>query len=162
AWRRIEPAILRGMFTPFPQVRAALQLALEPRALSLLRAPRDPMERRLREGNALHTDAAPWSAAGRFFGLALTMLGRTQGYPCVAGGSGVITRLLVERAVSRGVELRLGSSVERLPSARRAVIGAVSVWELASLLGRRARVRPDPATLKVDWTLDGPVPWSAE
>ena len=160
-WRRIEPAVLRGMLTPFPQVRAALQLALEPSALSLLR-PRDSMERRLREGNALHTDAPPTSAAGRFFGLVLTMLGRTQGYPCVAGGSGVITRLLAERAVSRGVELRVGSRVDTLPAARRAVIGAVSVWELASLLGRRSRVRPDPATLKVDWTLDGPVPWSAE
>jgi phytoene dehydrogenase-like protein len=159
-WRRIEPAVLRGMVTPFPQVRAALQLALEPRALTLL-APRDPLEQRLREGNALHTDAAPRSVAGRFFGLVLTMLGRTHGYPCVAGGSGELTRLLVERALARGVELRLGSRVDRLPAARRAVIGAVSVWELAALVGRQSLVRPDPATLKVDWTLDGPVPWAA-
>jgi phytoene dehydrogenase-like protein len=161
AWRRIEPVLLRGMTTPFPQVRAALMLALEPGALSLLRA-RDELERRLREGNALHTDAPPWSVAGRLFGLVLTMLGRTQGYPCLSGGSGVLTRLLVERALARGVELRLGSRLDRLPAARRAVIGAGSVWELATLLGRHARVRPDPATLKVDWTLDGPVPWSAE
>jgi phytoene dehydrogenase-like protein len=160
AWQRIEPAVLRGMTTPFPQVRAALQLALEPGALSLFRV-RDPLERRLREGNALHTDAPPSSATGRFFGLVLTMLGRAHGYPCVAGGSGVLTRQLVDRALARGVELRLGSRVDRLPTARRAVIGAVSVWELAAIVGRTSRVRPDPATLKVDWTLDGPVPWSA-
>jgi phytoene dehydrogenase-like protein len=160
-WRRVEPAVLRGMTTPFPQVRAALQLALEPGALALLRS-RDGMEWRLREGNALHTDAAPRSAAGRFFGLVLTMLGRTHGYPCVAGGSGVLTQRLVDRAIARGVELRLGSRVDRLPAARRAVIGAIPVWQLASLVGRASRVRPDPATLKVDWTLDGPVPWRAE
>src|SRR5881397_1496327 len=34
-WRRLEPAVLRGLVTPFPQVRAALQLALEAPALSL-------------------------------------------------------------------------------------------------------------------------------
>jgi len=162
AWRRIEPAVLRGMTTPFPQVRAALQLALEPGALALLVPPRDRLEARVREGNALHTDAPPRSVAGRFFGLVLTMLGRTRGYPCVGGGSGVLTQQLVERALARGVELRLGSRLDRLPAARRAVIGAVSVWELGSIVGRTSRVRPDPATLKVDWTLDGPVPWSAE
>jgi phytoene dehydrogenase-like protein len=89
----------------------------------------------------------------------LTELGRRYGFPCVAGGSGTITRLLVERALDRGVELRLGERVDRLPSARRAVLAAVDVWELARLTAGAARVEPDPATLKLDWTLDGPVPW---
>ncbi|HEX3805578.1 MAG TPA: NAD(P)/FAD-dependent oxidoreductase [Gaiellaceae bacterium] len=161
AWQRIEAAVLRGMTTPFPQLRAALELLRAPEAVSLWR-PDGVLEARLREGNALHTDATPGSVAGRAFGLILTMVGRTHGYPCIAGGSGELTRQLVERAIGRGVELRLGSRVKRIPSARRAVIGAVPVWELAGLLGRRSRVRRDPATLKVDWTLDGPVPWSAE
>ncbi len=160
-WRRVEPAVLRALVTPFPQVRAALQLALEPAAARLLALPGDPLQRRLVLGNALHTDAPPRSLAGRAFGVALTMFGRRYGFPCVEGGSGTITRLLVERALDRGVELRLGERVERLPAARRAVIGSVSVWRLARLLGRQARVIPDPATLKVDWTLDGPIPWSA-
>jgi phytoene dehydrogenase-like protein len=161
-WRRMEPAILRGLVTPFPQVRAALQLVLAPDALALLRRPRDPLAARLREGNALHTDAPPWGPAGRFFGLALTELGRRHGFPCVEGGSGRITELLVERAQARGVELRLGERVDRLPSAKRAVIAAIDVWEVARLTGRRARVKRDPATVKLDWTLDGPVPWAAE
>jgi phytoene dehydrogenase-like protein len=160
-WQRVEPAILRGLTTPFPQVRAGLQLALEPQALDLLRRPEDPLERRLIDGNAQHTDAPPDSLAGRAFGVLLTMFGRRYGYPCVEGGAGVITRALVERAEARGVEIRCGSRVDRLPAAGRAVIGAVSVWELARLLGRASRVLPDPATLKLDWTLDGPVPWSA-
>jgi phytoene dehydrogenase-like protein len=161
-WERIEPAVLTGLTTPFPQVRSGLALSLEPAALALLRLPSDELERRIVVGNALHTDAPPTSLAGRAFGVALTMFGRRYGYPCIAGGAGTLTRLLVERAEDRGVEIRCGSRIDRLPSARRAVIGAVTVWELARLLGRRARVEPDPATLKVDWTLDGPVPWSAE
>jgi phytoene dehydrogenase-like protein len=149
-WQRVEPAILRGLTTPFPQVRAGLQLALEPQALDLLRRPEDPLERRLIDGNAQHTDAPPDSLAGRAFGVLLTMFGRRYGYPCVEGGAGVITRALVERAEARGVEIRCGSRVDRLPAAGRAVIGAVSVWELARLLGRASRVLPDPATLKLD------------
>jgi len=161
-WLRIEPAILRGLVTPFPQVRAAAGLAREPRAARLLRRPADPLEARLREGNALHSDARPWGPAGRAFGLILTMLGRTHGFPCVAGGSGTIARVLADRAVARGVELRLGERVDRIPAARRAVIVATDVWEFGRITGRRIRVEPDPATVKLDWTLDRPIPWSAE
>ena len=160
-WERIEPALLQAMTTPFPQVRAGLQLALEPGALRLLLLPQDELERRIVVGNALHTDAPPRSLAGRGFGAVLTRLGRRHGYPCVAGGAGTITKQLVERAESHGVEIVCNSRVQRLPAARRAVIAAVSVWELAALTGRRSSVAPDPATLKVDWTLDGPVPWTA-
>jgi phytoene dehydrogenase-like protein len=161
-WRRIEPALLRGLVTPFPQVRAAVQLAGEARALTLFRRPRDPLAARLREGNALHTDCPPWSLAGRVFGVMLAELGRRYGFPCVAGGSGTITRLLVERALARGVELRLGERVDRVPPARRAVLAAIDVWELARITGRTAHVERDPPTTKVDWTLDGPIPWTAE
>jgi phytoene dehydrogenase-like protein len=160
-WRRIEPAVLRAMTTPFPQVRAGMQLALEPAAIRLLAFPADPLERRIRIGNALHTDALPTSLTGRVFGMLLTNFARGYGYPCVEGGAGAITQALVERAVARGVEIRFGSRVEHVPAARRAVIGAISVWDLAALLGRESRVVPDPATLKLDWTLDGPVPWAA-
>jgi len=122
-WRRLEPAILRALVTPFPQARAGVQLALEAGALGLLRRPRDPLAARLREGNALHTDAPPWGPVGRFFGLALTELGRRHGFPCVEGGSGRLTQLLVDRGRARGVELRLSSrgsrDVRRAPGATR-------------------------------------------
>ena len=125
-----------------------------------MRRPRDPLARRLLLGNALHTDVPPGSLAGHAFGLLLTCFGQTQGYPCVAGGSGRIVELLAERARSRGVELRLGERVDRVPTARHAVLFAVDVWELGRITGRSARVAPDPATTKVDWTLDAPVPWT--
>jgi phytoene dehydrogenase-like protein len=35
------------------------------------------------------------------------------------------------------------------------------VWELGRITGRSVRVEPAPATVKVDWTLAGPVPGGA-
>ena len=161
-WRSVEPAVLRGLVTPFPQLRSALVLALAPAAVTLLRLPEDELQQRILIGNALHTDLPPTSLRGRAFGVALTMLGRRYGFPCVEGGAGTITRLLVERARVRGVEIECGVRVARLPRARRAVIAAVDAWELGRLLGRPSALPPDPAVVKVGWTLDGPVPWASE
>jgi len=156
-WDRLEPAVLRGMTTPFPQMRATLQ------ALPALRPVRvrGELQRRLVLGNALHSDLPPHSLPGRAFGLMLTAFAQRHGYPCVEGGAGRITEALLERARERGVEIRLGERVDRLPHARRAVLAAVDVWELGRILGHSFGIKPDPATVKVDWTLDGPVPWSA-
>jgi phytoene dehydrogenase-like protein len=162
-WVRAEPALLRGMFTPFPQVRSAVQLALEPGALRLL-APglRGELARRLIMGNALHTDVPPRSVGGRAFGLLLSAFGQRYGFPCVEGGAGRIVEALIDRAQARGVELRTGERVDRIPEARRAVIAAIDIWELGRITGRPAQVEPDPSTVKVDWTLDGPIPWLSE
>jgi len=160
-WERIEPALLRGLATPFPQVRSALMLALEPGAAKLRLRP-DRLADRLLLGNALHTDVPPRSVLGRAFGLLLTAFGQRYGFPCVEGGSGRLTELLVDRAGARGVEVRLGERLDRLPTARHAVLAAIDTWELARITGRRSRVERDPATVKLDWTLDGPVPWTSE
>jgi phytoene dehydrogenase-like protein len=161
AWARVEPAVLRGMTTPFPQVRAAAGLLAGLPALLRVRL-EDELRRRIVLGNALHSDLPPHSPAGRLFGLMLTGFALRRGYPCVEGGSGRITDALVARAVERGVEVRCCERVTALPHARRAVIAAVDIWELGRILGRPSRVPPDPATVKIDWTLDGPVPWAAE
>jgi len=160
-WERIEPALLRGLATPFPQVRSALMLALEPGAAKLRLRP-DRLADRLLLGNALHTDVPPRSLLGRAFALLLTAFGQRYGFPCVEGGSGRLTELLVDRAGARGVEVRLGERLDRLPTARHAVLAAIDTWELARITGRRSRVERDPATVKLDWTLDGPVPWTSE
>jgi phytoene dehydrogenase-like protein len=162
AWARIEPALLRGLVTPFPQIRSGLMLALEPSALRILRLRTEGLADRLLLGNSLHTDIPPRTLLGRAFGLLLTAFGQRYGFPCVEGGAGTIARLLVDRAEALGVELAVGERVERLPTARHAVIAACDVWELGRLTGRPARVEPDPATMKVDWTLDGPIPWTSE
>jgi phytoene dehydrogenase-like protein len=129
-------------------------------------------------GNALHTDLTPESAFGGFFGLLLTALGQRYGFPFPEGGAGSLAAALVNRAEAGGVETNRSAPVERILVHRgraigvvvggaevraRHVLAAVSVWELDRLLGREtaATVEPDPAVVKVDWTLEGPVPWAA-
>ncbi|MGX1494424.1 phytoene desaturase family protein [Streptomyces tendae] len=141
-------------------------------------------------GNALHADLAPESAGSGGFGWLMTMLGQTYGFPVPAGGSGALTDALVRRLRSLGGEVRCGQRIERVVvrggravgvrtaagdtvAARRAVLADLSVPALygdlvepehlpAQLLDDLRRFQWDFATFKVDWALDGPVPWQAE
>jgi phytoene dehydrogenase-like protein len=192
-WARIEPAVLRGLATPMPPVRAgaSLLVRLGPRGLvELARMALLPVRRFAEErfsgegaalllaGNALHADLTPESALGGFFGLVLAALGQRHGFPFPAGGAGSIADALVARADAGGVTIVRRAAVDGIlvhhgrvvgvhtggedVHARR-VLAAVSVWELDRLLARRPRrpVEPDPAVVKVDWTLEGTVPWSS-
>jgi phytoene dehydrogenase-like protein len=78
-----------------------------------------------------------------------------------------VTSGVVRRGAAAGVRLADGTEI----GARRAVLADVDAVALyLSLLPREAvpagvladirRFDRDPATVKVDWTLDGPVPWS--
>ncbi|MFJ5727106.1 phytoene desaturase family protein [Streptomyces paradoxus] len=146
--------------------------------------------RLLLAGNALHADLAPESAGSGGFGWLMTMLGQTYGFPVPVGGSGALTSALVRRLETRGGRVRCGQRVEHVVvrggravgvrtaggdavPARRAVLADVSVPALygelldpahlpAQLLDDLRRFQWDFATFKVDWALDGPVPWQAE
>ncbi|MFE4580063.1 phytoene desaturase family protein [Streptomyces chartreusis] len=146
--------------------------------------------RLLLAGNALHADLAPESAGSGGFGWLMAMLGQTYGFPVPVGGSGALTQALTQRLRTRGGQVRCGQRVERIVvrggravgvrtatgdtvPARRAVLADVSVPALydelldpehvpAQLLADLRRFQWDFATFKVDWALDGPVPWQAE
>ncbi|MFI9155565.1 phytoene desaturase family protein [Streptomyces sp. NPDC053367] len=146
--------------------------------------------RLLLAGNALHADLAPESAGSGGFGLLMAMLGQTYGFPVPAGGAGALTQALAHRLRSRGGRIDCGTRVERIVvregravavrtagqetvRARRAVLADVSVPALygelvpaehlpAQLMDDLRRFQWDFATFKVDWALDGPVPWQAE
>ncbi|PNG21827.1 phytoene desaturase family protein [Streptomyces cahuitamycinicus] len=146
--------------------------------------------RLLLAGNALHADLAPETAGSGGFGWLMAMLGQTYGFPVPAGGSGALTSALVRRLESRGGRVRCGQRVERIVvgggralgvrtasgdavRARRAVLADVSVPLLygelvepehlpAQLLDDLRRFQWDFATFKVDWALDGPVPWQTD
>ncbi|MFD7770673.1 phytoene desaturase family protein [Streptomyces sp. NPDC059787] len=141
-------------------------------------------------GNALHADLAPEAAGSGGFGWLMSMLGQTYGFPVPAGGAGALTEALVRRLESRGGVLRCGRRVERILvrdgratgvrtadgetfAAGRAVLADVAVPALyrellgpedvpAQMLDDLRRFQWDFATFKVDWALDGPVPWSCE
>ncbi|MFG3014065.1 phytoene desaturase family protein [Streptomyces cinerochromogenes] len=146
--------------------------------------------RLLLAGNALHADLAPESAGSGGFGWLMSMLGQTYGFPVPVGGSGALTEALVRRLSRRGGVVRCGERVQRVVidgsravgvrtaagetvPARRAVLADVAVPALyrelvgrehlpAQLLTDLRHFQWDFATFKVDWALDGPVPWQAE
>ncbi|MFJ9963125.1 phytoene desaturase family protein [Streptomyces avermitilis] len=146
--------------------------------------------RLLLAGNALHADLAPEAAGSGGFGWLMSMLGQTYGFPVPVGGSGALTAALTQRLHKHGgvlrcrervseVVVRQGRAVavrtaegETVP-ARRAVLADVSVPALygtlvdsahlpAQVLADLRRFQWDFATFKVDWALDGPVPWQAD
>ena len=143
---------------------------------------------RLIAGSAMHTDLLPESAGGGFFGWFLTALGQTVGFPCARGGASSLTDALVRRLESKGGRVTCGVRVTEIVveegrasgvrstggdvRASKAVLADVHAVPLyLELLPRQAvpnrvlrgivHFDHDPATFKIDWTLDGPLPWSA-
>ncbi|HWG94787.1 MAG TPA: NAD(P)/FAD-dependent oxidoreductase, partial [Mycobacteriales bacterium] len=141
-------------------------------------------------GNALHSDLAPEAAGSGLYGWLLAMLGQAVGFPVPVGGSGQLTAALVRRLESRGGAVHCGRRVDAVVvrggraagvrtadgeevRARRAVLADVDAPTLyrrlldpahvpAALLRDLDRFDWDWGTVKVDWVLDGGVPWTAE
>ena len=141
-------------------------------------------------GLALHTDLAPDGAVSSIFGWLLAGLGQQVGFPVPEGGSGRLTGAMVDRLVARGGQVVCNTRVTKVVvrhgravavviadgdeiGARRAVVADVGAPALyrdlvgpehlpARVLDDVARFQYDNSTVKVDWALDGPIPWSAE
>jgi phytoene dehydrogenase-like protein len=113
---------------------------------------------------------APLTSA---FGLLLTALGHGAGWPVVEGGSAAITRGLANELRRLGGVVHTDgwiTSLGDLPPARAVLLDtsprsfvALAGAQLSRRAGRPwARFRPGWGTCKVDWALDGPVPWRAD
>jgi phytoene dehydrogenase-like protein len=114
--------------------------------------------------------SAPLSGA---FGLLFTMLAHSLGWPVVEGGSARVVDALMAELESLDGRIITGQWVRRLhdlPPARATVLD-VTPRQLIELAGDRlpvryrrglAHFRYGPGVCKVDWALDGPVPWQAE
>ncbi|MBI4639575.1 MAG: NAD(P)/FAD-dependent oxidoreductase [Candidatus Tectomicrobia bacterium] len=106
------------------------------------------------------------------FGLLLGMLGHSVGWPLPRGGSQKIADAMVSYLKSLGGEIvtkRRVESVEELPPAR-AILFDVTPRQLLRIVGHRLpdgyrrkleNYRYGPGSFKVDWALDGPIPWKA-
>lgn len=140
-------------------------------------------------GNAMHADIPPDAAGSGLYGWLLSMLGQDVGYPVPVGGAGrladalvsrvnaggglvrtaqPVTRVLVERGRAAGV-VTAGGAVVR---ARHAVLADVAAPALYRSLLEGVALPPrlqrdldrfewDAATFKLNWALDGPIPWTA-
>lgn len=105
--------------------------------------------------------------------LVLMAAGHARGWPVAAGGAGRLTDALVGLLESRGGRVETDHrvrSLDDLPPAR-AVLLDLTPRQVVAVAGDRlpgsyARTLEDwkygPGAFKVDWALDGPVPWTAE
>jgi phytoene dehydrogenase-like protein len=129
--------------------------------------------------------------AGGLYGWLLCCIGQQRGWPVPEGGAGGITDALVRRFRSEGGTLECDARVDsvivrrgravgvrltdgREISARRAIIADVGAPQLFfDLVGREhlpfnlvddleRRFQYDNSTVKVDWALDGPIPWKSD
>lgn len=140
-------------------------------------------------GCALHADLLPESTASSGFGWLMAMLGQQYGWPAPVGGASALTAAMVRRLESVGGIVRCGMRVEKVVvrdgkavgvrtadgqvhSASKAVLADVSATSLyGGLVGwdelpdrARADLRRfqwDFSTFKVDWALNGVIPWTA-
>ena len=128
--------------------------------------------RALFAGNAAHS-FLPLDAAGTAaFGLLLGIAGHAVGWPIARGGSQRIADALVAHFRSLGGEVVTGAPVERLEEIEpaRIVMLDLTPRQVVRIAGHRLpsryrraleRYRYGAAAFKVDWALDGPVPWQA-
>lgn len=106
------------------------------------------------------------------FGLLLTMIAHSVGWPVVEGGSARLIDAMVGELTSLGGQVITGQwikSLADLPPARATLLD-ITPRQFIALAGdampsRYARAlagfRYGPGICKVDWALSGPVPWTA-
>lgn len=124
-------------------------------------------------GMAAHSMLSLSSMATSAVALVLMTTGHLGGWPVPKGGSMAIANALANYFISLGGEVATGvyvRSLKELPPAR-AVLLDVTPKQLLAIAGDRfsslykwqlQRYRYGMGVFKVDWALDGPVPFTAE
>ena len=137
-------------------------------------------------GSAGHGDVPPTDAGSAVAVTYLNLMGHAVGWPSPAGGAERLTDALTGYLRELGGELRPDTPVEAIESVHGRVTGVrtrgdqrlpadvvvatVMPHALVALAGDAlarpyrallCRYRYGPATIKVDWALDGPIPWDA-
>ena len=124
-------------------------------------------------GNAAHSFLPMEQGPSAAFGLVLSIVGHAAGWPFPKGGSQRIADALVSYLRSLGGEVYTDvrvRSVEEVPRTR-AVLFDVTPRQLLEISGRHLpkryrraleRYRYGPGVYKVDFALDGPIPWRAD
>lgn len=136
-------------------------------------------------GSAGHGDVPPTDPGSAVAVTYLNLMGHAVGWPSPAGGAERLTEALVGHLRELGGELRGGAAAEAIESSHGRVsavrtagerfpaevaIATVMPHALVALCGDAltgiyrsllCRYRYGPSTVKVDWALDGPIPWEA-
>jgi phytoene dehydrogenase-like protein len=129
---------------------------------------RTPALRAVFAGLAGHATAPPDRPLTGGVGLTLLLAAHAVGWPVVEGGTQVVAERLAEvvRAAGGSIELEHEVASGRdVPPAALTLLD-VTPRQLARIVPdaapRYARWRYGPGACKVDYVLDGPVPWTAE
>jgi phytoene dehydrogenase-like protein len=174
-WGELEGELLRPIAQlprhPFALTRFGLA-ALRP-AKSLAQARLEtPEARALFAGAAAHSFLPLEQRVSASFALVLLALAHVSGWPFPRGGSQAIADALATQLRSLGGEIETGnyiSSLRELPSST-LVLCDVTPRQLLAIAGdvlpdgyrrRLERWRYGPGAFKLDYALDGPIPWRA-
>ena len=171
-WPKIESAVLgplRWPEHPFALARFGLK-ALRPAEVIARRVFATTRARALFGGIAAHSmvplDMRPTAGVA----LALNLLAHVAGWPIPRGGAQRLANALAAHLQSLGGQIVTDTtvqSIDDLPKAR-AVLCDLSPQPLLRIAGHRfpprfrralSRYRYGMAVYKVDWALDGPIPW---
>jgi phytoene dehydrogenase-like protein len=156
---------------PFALARFGLDAVRSGAGLARSRFEGEPA-RALFCGMAAHSILPLERSPSAAFALVLGTLAHLVGWPMAEGGSQAIVDALAAEVLEAGGRIETGrrvESLEELPSARAYVLD-LAPRQVEALAGdglppRYARAlrryRHGPGVCKVDWALDGPIPWSA-
>ncbi len=182
-WRRLFTGVAHGVGGLVDGILDPIRVPRHPVALAaygasgvlpatvLARAAfRDEPARALFAGLAAHAILPLEAPATSAYALLLGGLAHAVGWPVAVGGSQSIADALVARIEARGGEVRTGhrvTSLAELPGSSQVLLD-LTPRQVVQLGGsalppryrdRLARFRYGSGVFKVDWALDGPIPW---
>jgi phytoene dehydrogenase-like protein len=174
AWPKLADQLLgppvRAPKHPVPFTKLALRSLLPTTTISR-RTLGDGRLGALFAGIAAHANTSlgkPLSAPG---GLVMTAAGHIGGWPMARGGSQAIADAMVEHLELFGGKVETGrkvSSLDELPASK-VVVFDTTPWQVLEIAGDRLpswtvrsyrRFRHGGGSFKLDYALDGPMPWT--
>jgi phytoene dehydrogenase-like protein len=175
-WEEVVPMVLGPLVRPprHPVVLARFGLrAVWPAAALARRVFNGEVARAVFAGLAAHSILDLDSPLTATFGVTFAATAHTGGWPAVRGGSQRLADAMGSYLTSLAGEIFTGHLVETMDDVPpcRAVLFDVTPRQLLRIAGDRLpprfrrrleRYRYGPASFKIDYALDGPVPWKAE
>jgi len=173
-WQKLVPDILAPPHFPKHPLLYALfgSLAPWPATLAARTLFREPKTRAVFAGMAAHSILPLEDAVSAAFGWVLTIAAHAVGWPIPRGGSQQIANALVSYFRSLGGRVVPGHPVKSLDEFEHdaLVLCDVTPRQLLCIAGyklpdayrrRLEKYRYGPGVFKIDWALDGPLPWKA-
>ncbi|MBS1531589.1 MAG: NAD(P)/FAD-dependent oxidoreductase [Bacteroidetes bacterium] len=173
-WPGIASDVLGPLrFPKHPLAMAGFGFAALRSASSLVNQFKTELAKGLFAGMAAHSMLPLTRAASSAAALVLMTNGHLKGWPLAKGGTQNLANALASYFVSLGGKIETGryiTSLEQLPSSHAALFD-ITPRQLLQIAGHKfsgaykrqlERYRYGMGVFKVDWALDGPIPFTAE